>query len=66
MSFVRNSGGPVAGHCRVAMAVLGKSKSKPETGGRKSDKLIVVRKPTNNVAITEGCDLQRSGWSEVT
>ena len=42
------------------MAVLGKRLAKPKTGGRKSDKLIVVKKPVNKVEI------QRSGWSEVT
>ena len=60
MSFVRNSGDPAAGHCCPTMAVLGKRLAKPKTGGRKSDKLIVVKKPVNKVAI------QRSGWSEVT
>jgi hypothetical protein len=39
---------------------LGSDKRSPKTGGRESDKSIVVRKAMNKVAI------QRSGWSEVT
>ena len=54
MSFVRNSGGPAAGHCCPTMVVLGKCLAKPETDGRESDKLIVVKKPMNNVATAEG------------
>jgi hypothetical protein len=46
------------------MAVLGKCLTKPRTGGRESDKSIVVRKLMNKVASNTAEWVERSDLTE--
>jgi len=55
MSFVRNSGDPVVGHGQFGHGSFGEDvffNCSPRYYSRKSDKIIVVMKPVNNVAKT--------------